>query len=143
MIDEGYKAAGRRDADDGSFQFGIDSGLALADLLLVDPCVLDALKPTEDLPSMPAVALEVMRVAQDEEAGAEELASAVSLDPVLAAKILKVANSSLFSGKAEVTTLRRACARPPVRLSPTCRTTSRRRCCSTGAKRRPSMNGSR
>jgi diguanylate cyclase (GGDEF)-like protein len=76
-----------------------------------DPRVIEALKQAKDLPSIPAVALEVLRVAQDEEAGAEELASVVSLDPVLAARVLRAANSVLFCGVGEITTLRRACSR--------------------------------
>ena len=76
-----------------------------------DPRVIEALKRAKDLPSIPAVALEVLRVAQDEEAGAEDLASVVCLDPVLAARVLKAANSVLFCGVGEITTLRRACSR--------------------------------
>ncbi len=75
-----------------------------------DPRVLEALTNARDLPSVPAVALEVLRVAQDEDASAEDLASVVSLDPALAAKVLKVANSALFARRTEVTTLHRACA---------------------------------
>jgi diguanylate cyclase (GGDEF)-like protein len=75
-----------------------------------DPVVLEALKNARDLPSVPAVALEVLRVAQDEDASAEDLAAVVSLDPALAAKVLKVANSALFARRTEVTTLHRACA---------------------------------
>jgi diguanylate cyclase (GGDEF)-like protein len=76
-----------------------------------DPRVIEALKRAKDLPSIPAVALEVLRVAQDEDAGAEDLASVVCLDPVLAARVLKAANSVLFCGVGEITTLRRACSR--------------------------------
>ena len=76
-----------------------------------DPRVIEALNRAKDLPSIPAVALEVLRVAQDEEAGAEDLASVVCLDPVLAARVLKAANSVLFCGVGEITTLRRACSR--------------------------------
>ena len=76
-----------------------------------NPLVLETLKGVKDLPSMPAVALQVLRVAQDENSGAEDLAAVVSLDPVLAARILKAANSALFCASGEVTTLRRACSR--------------------------------
>ncbi len=76
-----------------------------------NPRVIETLKLAKDLPSIPAVALEVLRVAQDENAGAEDLAAVVSLDPVLAARVLRAANSVLFCGVGEITTLRRACSR--------------------------------
>ncbi len=62
----------------------------------------------DNLPSLPAVALEVLRLSQDENASLDELASCLSRDPALAAKLLKLANSSLFGVGREVTTLQRA-----------------------------------
>jgi diguanylate cyclase (GGDEF)-like protein len=62
----------------------------------------------DDLPSLPAVALEVLRISQDEDASLDDMASCLSRDPALAAKLLKLANSSLFSTGKTVTTLQRA-----------------------------------
>ncbi len=59
----------------------------------------------ESLPSLPAAAVEVLRLSEDENAGVAEYARAVARDPALAAKLLKLANSSLFSTGREVTTL--------------------------------------
>jgi diguanylate cyclase (GGDEF)-like protein len=62
----------------------------------------------DDLPSLPAVALEVLRIAQDEDATLDELATCLSRDPALAARLLRLANSTLFGGAKNVTTLQRA-----------------------------------
>ena len=67
-----------------------------------------ALTSAEDLPSLPAVALEVLRLTQDENSTVENLAQCLSRDPALAAKILKLSNSAMFSMGKEVTTLQRA-----------------------------------
>lgn len=67
-----------------------------------------ALTRAENLPSLPAVALEVLRIAQDEDATLDDMANCLARDPALAAKLLKLANSSLFGGGKEVTTLQRA-----------------------------------
>ena len=62
----------------------------------------------ENLPSLPAVAVEVLRLCQDESATIQDLAATIARDPALAAKLLKVSNSSLFNLGQEVTTLERA-----------------------------------
>ena len=67
-----------------------------------------ALTNADNLPSLPAVALEVLRLTQDDNSTIDELATALSRDPALAAKILKLSNSSLFTLGQEVTTLQRA-----------------------------------
>src|SRR5262245_1285452 len=66
------------------------------------------LRRADDLPSLPAVALEVLRISQDEDATLDDMASCLSRDPALAARLLKLANSSLFSTGKTVTTLQRA-----------------------------------
>ena len=62
----------------------------------------------DSLPSLPAVALEVLRISQDEDATLDDMAGCLSRDPALAAKLLRLANSSLFGGGKSVTTLQRA-----------------------------------
>lgn len=83
--------------------------MACQDLVL-DPSVRSALGRARDLPSLPAVALEVLRLAQEDEADAGQLADVISLDPALSAKILKIVNSALMGRACEIVTLRRACA---------------------------------
>ncbi len=55
-----------------------------------------AIAKAEKLPSPPTVALEVLRVSNDENATIDDLAAILSRDPALSAKILKLANSSMF-----------------------------------------------
>ncbi len=68
----------------------------------------EALLKADNLPSLPAVALEVLRLTQDEESTVDDLAQCLSRDPALAAKLLKLSNSSLFGMGQEITTLQRA-----------------------------------
>ena len=67
-----------------------------------------ALRRADNLPSLPAVALDVLRLSQDEDATLDAMAACLSRDPALAAKLLRLANSSLFGGGKAVTTLQRA-----------------------------------
>ena len=68
----------------------------------------EVLRRADNLPSLPAVALDVLRLSQDEDATLDAMASCLSRDPALSAKLLKLANSSLFGFGKEVTTLQRA-----------------------------------
>jgi len=68
----------------------------------------EALARADNLPSLPAVAVEILRLSRDENAGLEDYATTVSSDPVLALRLLKLANSSLFSVGHEVSTIERA-----------------------------------
>ena len=80
---------------------------------MTDQALLDhlprVLQQAENLPSLPAVALEVLRLAQSEDTTIDDLAATLSMDPALAAKILRLSNSAAFSMSSEVTTLQRAC----------------------------------
>ena len=66
------------------------------------------LDEAERLPSMPAVAAEMLRLIEDETSSLDDFANALSMDPALAGKMLKMANSGLFALGAPVTTLQRA-----------------------------------
>lgn len=74
----------------------------------LDPRLQELLARTEDLPSLPAVALEVLRLCRAEDATLDDLAKALSTDPALAARLLRFANSSLYGSGEEVRTLQRA-----------------------------------
>lgn len=50
-----------------------------------------------DLPSIPAVALEIVRLTEDESCTLDQFSTALSRDPALASKVLRFANSSLYS----------------------------------------------
>ena len=72
--------------------------------LTLPPAILKA----DSLPSLPAVALEVLRLTAEEGTTLDDLAEAISKDPALSAKLLKLSNSSLFSMSHEVSTLQKA-----------------------------------
>ncbi|HET9594956.1 MAG TPA: HDOD domain-containing protein, partial [Anaeromyxobacteraceae bacterium] len=60
------------------------------------------------LPSLPAVAVEVVRLCQREEIDLPEVVKLLERDPALAAKILRFANSVSVAARSKVTTLTRA-----------------------------------
>ncbi len=62
------------------------------------------------LPSLPAVALQVMRLCQPEEIDLWQVAQALSTDPALTAHLLRVANSASLATRGKVTTVNRAVA---------------------------------
>lgn len=67
-----------------------------------------ALMHAPELPSIPAIAVEVMRLTQDPQCTLGQLARTIGGDPALSIKLLQLANSSLFSLGQEVTSLQRA-----------------------------------
>jgi len=58
-----------------------------------------------DLPPLPQVAAQVLRLAADPESTMDELQRVVATDQALAAQILKIANSAMFGRRCEVTSL--------------------------------------
>ncbi len=74
----------------------------------IDPRLETVLRQADNLPTLPAVALEVLRLCRAEETTLDDLARALSADPALAARLLRFANSSLYSCGEEVRTLQRA-----------------------------------
>ncbi|MCA9322423.1 MAG: HDOD domain-containing protein, partial [Planctomycetes bacterium] len=68
----------------------------------------EILEQVDSLPSPPGVAVEVLRLTADDSCCIDDLAQVIARDPVLAAKILKLSNSSLFRRGEDVTTLDRA-----------------------------------
>lgn len=65
---------------------------------------------TRGLYTMPAVAVEVLALADDPRADAGELKTCIERDPALAAKLLRVVNSSMFSPARPVADLTQAVA---------------------------------
>lgn len=72
---------------------------------------LEDLALGRNLPTLPAVALQVLRLVQDPDATIGDLTEVLGRDPALAAKILQMSNSPLFSrGGGAITSLERAAA---------------------------------
>ncbi len=67
--------------------------------------ILERIAQCQTLPSLPAVAAEVLRLGQKERLSAAELSEAISKDPAIAAKVLRYANSPFFGLRCQVTTL--------------------------------------
>jgi len=61
-----------------------------------------------DLPSIPAVALEIVRLTEDENCSLDRFATVLSRDPALASKVLRFANSSLYGLSTPASNLQRA-----------------------------------
>lgn len=61
-----------------------------------------------DLPTLAPVAVEVIRLAEDENASIDQVTAAISNDPGLAVRLLSLANSAAYSRGGEVTNLSRA-----------------------------------
>jgi diguanylate cyclase (GGDEF)-like protein len=68
------------------------------------------LKACRSLPSVPAVAIKIMELCEQDDVGMPEVAAVLARDPALAAKVLKIANSAIYGVRSQVTTLDRAIA---------------------------------
>ena len=58
-----------------------------------------------DLPTIPIVATKVMQLMEDENATADDLARVVASDPAVAARVLKISNSSFYGCQRQIQTL--------------------------------------
>jgi len=74
----------------------------------MNPELAHALDTVGELPPVPQIARKVMDAVGDPETSADDLRSIIEFDPTLAARILRIANSSLYGFRREVETLRHA-----------------------------------
>ncbi|MBW1712408.1 MAG: HDOD domain-containing protein, partial [Deltaproteobacteria bacterium] len=75
----------------------------------LDDCLSQVLGcPVESLPTLPVVALELLKLATDEGSSAADLVKVIGRDPVLTARLLKIANSPIFGLSGNVASLSRA-----------------------------------
>jgi len=61
-----------------------------------------------DLPTLPVVINKIIAVASDKQSTIEELSEAISYDPAMTSKLLKLANSIYYAQKAKVDTIKKA-----------------------------------
>jgi putative nucleotidyltransferase with HDIG domain len=61
-----------------------------------------------DLPTIPVVATKVMQLIENETATADEMAKVVASDPAVAARVLKISNSSFYGCQRQIQTLSHA-----------------------------------
>lgn len=64
--------------------------------------ILERIRAGDNLPSLPTVAVEILRLMRDDNTGASALAAVIQQDPALTGRILKMVNSSLFGLAREV-----------------------------------------
>ena len=70
--------------------------------------LLQRVKTCPNLPSMPAIAVEVLELTKDDSVDISKIATLVSRDPAMAAKVLKTANSSFYGCSQRVATISQA-----------------------------------
>ncbi|MBT0663915.1 HDOD domain-containing protein [Geobacter pelophilus] len=64
-----------------------------------------AIMAAGDLPTIPVVAMKVMQLLESENATADELAKIVASDPAVAARVLKISNSSFYGCQRQIQSL--------------------------------------
>ncbi len=64
-----------------------------------------------ELPAMPDVALKIVKLAEDPDAGLPDLAKVVQMEPTVAGAIIKAANSPLYRGSTPVDNIKNAVVR--------------------------------
>jgi putative nucleotidyltransferase with HDIG domain len=73
------------------------AGLRIGGTGLIAPSVVKRhILQHRDLPSLPEVAVRVLEIVDNPRASASELSRAISLDPALTARVLRLANSALY-----------------------------------------------
>lgn len=70
--------------------------------------ILQRLRTCTNFPTPPAVAMKVLQLAQDPEIALAKVADAVSADPAIAAKVMRIANSAMYARRRQTTNLRQA-----------------------------------
>ena len=81
----------------------------------MDGELIEKLNRCKDMPTIPAVALEVLRLCRSRDASIQAVAEVVSRDPVLSGRILEVANSAFFASPTKVPTVGQALVRMGLR----------------------------
>jgi HD-like signal output (HDOD) protein len=72
--------------------------------------VADLIKDIDNLVSLPAVGVRVSQMANDPKVSAVQLGNAISQDPALTARLLRIANSAAYGLSSKVSTVSRAVA---------------------------------
>lgn len=70
--------------------------------------ILTQIKTADNLPSLPAVALEILRLTRDPDVPMESISDAIQRDPALTAKVLKMINSPLCGMAREISSITQA-----------------------------------
>jgi two-component system cell cycle response regulator len=74
----------------------------------MDPGLLHQIRQCQSLPTLPAIAVQVLELVRDPNAQIPQLARLISKDPALASKILRTVNSSLYARPTKISKLTQA-----------------------------------
>ncbi len=77
----------------------------------IPPAVKSRLEAIENLPTLPQVVEHLGRALEDPDVSAKRIAKIIEDDPAIMARIMKVANSTLYSGVQKITSLQSAIVR--------------------------------
>ena len=70
--------------------------------------ILKKLERIEELPTLPAIALEVNQMLQDQDISVKEVTKTIEQDQAMVPKILKLVNSAFFGFTSKISSLRHA-----------------------------------
>jgi two-component system cell cycle response regulator len=70
--------------------------------------LLNKIRGADNLPSLPTVAIEVLRLSRDKNATIDDLVKVIQKDPALTVKLLRTVNSALFSIPRQIGSLKQA-----------------------------------
>ena len=62
----------------------------------IDQQLVDSVLNSPSLPSLPAIALEIIKLVQEDDADVDKISQTISMDPALSSKLLKTVNSSFY-----------------------------------------------
>ena len=70
--------------------------------------ILEKIRSADNLPSLPAVAVQVLKMARADDVSLADVARVIQQDPAITFKVLKVVNSSLFGVPRKVSSVQQA-----------------------------------
>ncbi|MDJ0767466.1 MAG: GGDEF domain-containing protein [Ilumatobacter sp.] len=74
----------------------------------IDPALRERIRSSRSLPSPPAVAARLIEIADDPNVGLNDIFEVLKTDPVLSARLLRLANSPLYARRRRTETLQQA-----------------------------------
>ncbi|GMU23397.1 MAG: hypothetical protein AMXMBFR13_34750 [Phycisphaerae bacterium] len=70
--------------------------------------IIEKIRTADNLPSLPTVAIQVLKMTQADDVSIAEIARVIQQDPALTVKILKIVNSSLFGMSRKISSVQQA-----------------------------------
>ena len=92
------------------------ASIAAAIPLTANTVLKDSIAWSKDLPALPAALLDLLALVGADDVDVDELCARISVDMALTAKLLRLANSSFYGARGEVTSVDAAIARVGLRM---------------------------